>query len=264
MALNMKISTVYASAAVGILSLSSATLAGISDPFLVINASNNSGSGSFIVPLADTTPSGGGRTYSLLMPVDIMDGPNVIATITQLNSSVSPASGTNPNRISLSFTFFAGCVDGAGSTHFTVDSALFNIAPLMAGTDAGRATAGYSITDSDNDGVTLQGSNPLGGAFSARYNGNAPGQGTNFAELIAGPRTAGPGQTASGTSTTPPGAGQFGPIGTHVNNMTSRWDFSLTPCDQVGVTSAWFIVPSPGALSLIGLAGLSFARRNRR
>ncbi len=258
MALNMKISTtVYASAAMGILSLSSAALAGISDPFLVVNASNASGSGTFMVPLADTTPSGGGRTYTLAMPIDIMSGPNVIATITQLNSTVVPGSGSVPNRISLAFTFFAGTSD----THFTVDSALFNIAPIL--NEAGRATAGYSITDSDNDGVTMTGNNPGGGAFSARYNGQAPG-GTTFAELIAGPRSAGPGQTASGNESTPPGAGQFLPIATDVNNMSDRWDFTLSSLDQVGVTSAWFVVPSPGALSLLGLAGLSLARRNRR
>lgn len=259
MALNMKISNIYASAAVvSILSLSSAALAGISDPFLIVNASNGSGSGSFMVPLADTSPSGGGRTYSLLMPVDIMSGPNVIATITQLNSSVIPATGTQPNRISVSFTFFAGTSD----THFTVDSALFNIAPIMS--EAGRATAGYSITDSDNNGVTLTGNNAGGSAFSARYNGGAPGAGTSFAELIAGPRSAGPGQTASGNETTPPGAGQFGPIGTHVNNMTDHWDFTLTAGDQVGITSAWFIIPTPGAFSLLALAGFSVARRTRR
>lgn len=251
----IKLSTLCV-AGTGFLVFGAAASASITDPYIFIRATNGSGTGTLSIPIADTTPGPNGSfTFSLLAPVDIMDGPNVIATVTQLNSTVRPMFAGLPNTITLSFAFLSG----TSTTRFEVDSTLLSFdTPIID--EAARATAGISITDSDNNGVTSTGNLPNGRHFTTRYNGQP---GTTFANLIAGPLTAGPGQTMTADDRSPPGSG-FTPIGGNVDNMSSRWDFSLSDLDQVAVTSSFFIIPAPGALALFGLAGLTMARRSRR
>lgn len=237
----------------GVALLGSAASASITDPFIVVRATNASGTGTFQVPLVDTTPGPNGSvSFSLAAPVDIMSGPNVIATITQLNSTVRPLFGSTPNTISLSFTFFAGSSD----THFTVDSTVFTFDPIID--EAGRCTAGVTVTDSDSNGVSLTGGfGANNAAYRARFNGA-----NSFADLLPGTTSAGSGQTNTANDRNP--AVGFQAFNQNVDDMSSGWDFTLTSGDQVGVTSGYFIVPAPGVVSLMGLAGLTMARRIRR
>jgi hypothetical protein len=251
----IKLSTLCV-AGTGILSLgASVASASITDPYIFIRATNGSGMGTLSIPVADTTPGPNGSfTFSLLAPVDIMDGPNVIATVTQLNSTVRPMFGAQPHPITLSFTFLSG----SSMTRFEVDSTLMTFDSDILD-EAARATAGISITDSDDDGVSSMGNLPGGAHYTTRYNGQP---GTTFANLLAGPYMAGNGQSTTADDRSP-GSG-FTAIGGNVDDMSARWDFSLSASDQVGVTSSFFIVPTPGAIALVGLAGLTMARRNRR
>lgn len=249
-----KLSALYVAGA-GALSISAAASASITDPYIFIRATNGSGMGTLSIPVADVTPGPNGSfSFSLLAPVDIMDGANVIATVTQLNSTVRPIFGGQPHTITLSFTFLSG----SSATRFEVDSTLMSFDdPILD--EAARATAGITITDSDNDGVSSNGNLPGGTHYTARYNGQP---GTTFANLLTGPYTAGNGGTMTATDRSPDMG--FTPIGGNVDNMSARWDFTLSAGDQVGVTSSYFIIPAPGALVLVGLAGLSVARRARR
>lgn len=243
-------------AGTGALSLGAAASASITDPYIFVRATNGSGMGTFTVAVADATPGPNGSfSFSLLAPVDIMDGPNVVATITQLNSTVRPMFGTQPHTITLSFTFLSG----SSATRFEVDSTLMTFDSDILD-EAARATAGISITDSDDDGVSSSGNLPGGTHYTTRYNGQP---GTTFANLLTGPFMAGNGQTTTASDRSPGGSG-FTPIGGNVDDMSARWDFSLSAGDQVGVTSSYFIIPAPGALALVGLAGLTMARRSRR
>jgi hypothetical protein len=248
-----KLSALYVAGA-GALSISAMASASITDPYIFVRATNGSGTGTLSIPVADATPGPNGSfSFSLLAPVDIMDGPNVVATVTQLNSTVRPIFGNQPHTITLSFTFLSG----SSATRFEVDSTLMTFDdPLL--TTAARATAGLTITDSGSDGVSSTGNAPGGTHYTARYNGQP---GTTFANLLTGPFTAGSGQTAIADDRSP-GVG-FTPVDGIVS-MSSRWDFTLSADDQVGVTSSFFVIPTPGALALIGLAGLTMSRRTRR
>jgi len=237
---------------------SSSTMATFSDPFIRVTATNASGTGTFEVPLADVTinPMTGTGMYILPMSVNVMMGPTVIATITQMTSFVRPATGSLPNLISLGFTMRAGTSD----TTLLIDSTLFGINDIPSG-EAGRTSGGITITDQNNNGAAFTGANTGGGAFNPYYNGLTPGTGTAFTSVLLAD-SVGPGGTHT-MNMAVPGGGAYTPL-PDVTTMSSRWNFVLTAGDQVGVTSVWEVIPSPGSISLLAFGGLAMARRSRR
>jgi len=239
----------------GVAMMASSASATLTDPFIRVTATNASGTGTFTVPLADVTINPNGSAIWILpAPVDVMDGPTVIARLTQMTGFVRPTIGALPNLISLGFTFTAG----SSATTFTVDSTVFGINPITD--EAGRASGGVTVTDRNSDGVTLTGASPNGFAYRTAYNGAAPG-GTQFADLIQGVSAGPAGSNTVNMSS--PGGGLYTPIG-DVTDMSSRWQFVLTANDQVGATSVWEVIPAPGTVSLLALGGLVAARRRNR
>ncbi|MGE3107613.1 MAG: hypothetical protein AB7G11_10420 [Phycisphaerales bacterium] len=242
-----------ASCGVVALAASSAS-ATFSDPFLRVRVSSANGMGEFAVPLMDVTINPNGSAIWILpAPVNITDGPNTIATLTQITAFARPLSGSLPNLISIGFTFRAGAAD----TTFEIDSTLFGIAPIID--EGASCTAGATITDQNGNGATLTGANPSGQAFLSAYNGQGVA-GTQFCSVIDNLATA-PGGSAN-QNTTMPGGGLFTPIG-DVQDMSTRWHFTLSGSDQVAGTSAFNIIPGPGALSILALGGLVASRRRR-
>jgi len=228
--------------------VSSSAMADFSDPFIRVTATNASGTGSFLVALGDVTINPDGSAFFATALTTINDGPTTIATITQLNTLVRPQSGGLPNLISLGFTFRAGSSD----TTFTVESTLFGINPIIE--EAGRTSAGVTITDQNGDGVSFSGNGADSRAFTTLYNGNT------FANLIDSFSDGPAGSETRNDSN--PGGGVYTAL-PNVDNMSARWDFTLSATDQVGVTSVWEVVPTPGAASLLALGGLVAARRRR-
>lgn len=227
------------------------------DPFIVVSASNGSGTGSVTVPLAATTllPNGS-RVYQQVGSVNIMDGANVVATINGLFGLVRPQqSPTLGHGINVTFDLIAG----SSSTTFTIDSALFDIPPDP--TAAARVSGNVGVTDSNSNGVSLSGLNAGGFAYRSAYNGAAPG-GSQFAAFFSTVADPNPGGSQSASDAFP-GGGLYNPIGA-ASNMSVRWNFSLTAGDQAAGGGIFEIIPAPGAAALFGLAGLGMLRRSRR
>lgn len=244
-------------AGVAALAAAAGAQASISDPVIRVHASNAQGAGTFDVALASGTFNvDGSYIFFLGAPVNISVGPNVIATITQMSTFIRPAGAGLPNLISFGFAVQAGA---GGPTTFTLDATVlpvgFDIGPANS---QARCSAGIGVTDINGDGVSFIGTEPGTGAFLTQYN-----HGTTFASILQGV-VANPAPNGSASRTdSNPGGGNYTPIGV-ANNMNAEWGFVLTANDSAAGTSAWEIIPSPGAISLIGLGGLAAIRRSRR
>jgi hypothetical protein len=196
-------------------------------------------------------PIRGFYDWSLVAPISMMasDG-TVIAT---LNTARETCDG-DPD-VTLNFNVAAGVMN----TTFTINSALLGFATIASA--QGRSSASVNATDLTGDGVTLA---PIGGStYSSFYNGflNA---GTTFVNLLPlGAFSPIPGDTATASQNFPL-VGMV-PIGPPITDISSQFHFTLTPFDVAGGTSVFHVeaIPAPGALSLLGLAGLIVSRRRR-
>lgn len=244
--------------AAGVLGVvASAQAGGISDPGLLISASNATGSGSYPVFLSNGTFS---TTYTLndtwewTAPVggyDIFDADfNLISHIDNMHCKMI----AEPSIV-VDFSVNGGAV----ATHFTISSGLLSFAAFNG---QARASASVTITDNDSDGAFLLGGHAGAKAFRTNYNGAIPG-GTVFANLISTPLIAAV-DDSNGANQDSPAFG-YTPIGV-VGDMQAQWDFDLSANDSASGESFYEIVPvpSPAGTALLGAAGLfSFARRRR-
>lgn len=195
-------------------------------------------------------PVRGSYDWSLLAPVNMMaaDG-SVIAVL----NTATETCHEDPD-VTLNFNV----ASGAATTTFTINSALLGFSTIASA--EGRASASVNATDLDDNGVALT---PMGvGSYTAFYNGVAPATGTTFANLLLAGASA-PFGTASASDAFPPVG--FSPIVPAVSNMSAQFHFSLSSNDVAAGTSFYRVqaIPAPGAVGLLGLAGLLVSRRRR-
>jgi hypothetical protein len=170
-----------------------------------------------------------------------MRSPTTGELIAVLNPDGRPSEVTYIDDPSIVVTF--NVIAGPLPTTFMIASALLSFPPLSA---EGRATVGFSLTDSDGDGAGLAGiGDPSGskGAYLAQYNGFAGTlSGTTFAEVIQA-MAAGLYSTATASADVPPLGFQAIP-GT-VSDMSVLISFEVTANDQVSGTSTYVIQEHP-------------------
>jgi len=233
-----------------------AAMADISETVFVVQATNANGTGTYVAQFNQGRMEQGGN-YQWQLPGTMCLQSQNGSTVAMLNQAV--ILGNEDPDVTLSFNVFAGSVE----TTFTVTSATVSFSS-MAGAQ-GRASGSLSITDLNGDGVTLHHSAGSAGAFTAYFNG-APPSGTVFHNLFASPiTTAISGDTVTASEDFP-GGGAFSPIPGTVTNISSQFQFTLSPNDMASGTSVFTIqpIPSPGAIALLGLGGLVALRRQRR
>jgi len=208
-----------------------------------VDAFSNSGNGSFSVSWDDGSWDGTTWTYELTNSVDLGAGVVEGATIVVSNSNRSGG-----QTVSLNFNVAAG----GANTVFGISSGLANVGYATA---MGRASAAVSVTDTTGNGATLS---PDGGSmYTAMYNG-APG--SAFANLLGSGVNAGAFSTATANAEFP-GGGNYAAIGGAVADISAQWTFAVSALDLAAGTSVFTVVPAPGSVALLGLAGLAIRRR---
>lgn len=225
-----------------VLAAGTAAMADVTEAFRV-DATSDNGNGSFAVTWEDGSWNGTTWTYELADSVDL--GAGVVESATIVVSSAHRGGG---QTVSLNFNVAAG----GANTVFDISSGLAGVGYATA---FGRASAGVSVTDTTGNGATLS---PDGaGMYTAFYNG-APG--SAFANLLNGGVNAGAFSTMTAEAEFPGGGGYAGIAGA-VNDISAQWTFAVSALDLAAGTSVFTVVPAPGSVALLGLAGLAIRRR---
>lgn len=218
--------------------------AGITDPALMITATNSQGTATLAITLAQGAWSGGDWTYAAGGEVELRDASSGarIALLRDLSIEMI----ADP-QVTVNFT----AVSGISDTTFSFGSGVLSYPAIDS--SLAFATAGVTVTDNDSNGAMFTGLF-AGDAFQASYN-----SGTVFDTLLASfsvpiddSQSASERSPVSGTTL----------IGTTFN-MQADWHFTLSANDQVGGTSLFRIIPAPGAAGLLGLTVVLAGRRRR-
>jgi hypothetical protein len=217
----------------------------VGNPLVVVALTDTGLTSSWVVRPQDGTWSPDGMNWHYNNPntVQLWSQGQLLGSISDISMSL-----IGDPQVNLNFSVQSGAVN----TTFTIASALLTFPPINNAT--AQASAGVSVTDNNGDGVQLTGLQG-GMAYRADYNGLVP-SGTNYASLISG--------VSAGSLSSNTGSGSVGPntIPGNSSDMSSMWNFSLSPFDIASGTSTYQIVPSPSGLALlcVGLIGL---RRRR-
>lgn len=218
--------------------------ADIMSPAFLVQATNETGTGTFEVSSDEMTYDPVAQTYSWAMTgsVDIVtETQDVVAVLTggEIIYKEDP-------QIALGFSVAAGLTD----TTFLISSGLLSF-PAIALPEA-VASAGLTLTDTsiDGSGATLTEMGPGTGSYVAAYGG-----GTVFADLLPGLSTTG---SISQSAIQP-----LASIGGPVSDMGAAFAFKVSAEDLASGTSNFVIIPEPAGLALLLVAGLSVAARRR-
>ncbi len=261
-----------AATAASLLVLSIVAAAGtISDLVFDLQASNDLGAGGLQAHFADMVYNAGTNAWSWTAgptPIQNASGQEMAHLNSATLTIVRDPALNVPYRINLDFEVAAGDTTGlsGSTTHFTIATALLSFPTLppemlVGPAQGGRATTSFTVRDRNDDGAAFVAVGPVGaGVYTAQYNGLPP-SGATFANLLHQVLASAGGQGTGGQNM--PNTG-YQTIAASVAGMGAQLDFTLTPCDTVGGTASYRVLPEPGAAAgLLVIAALVRWRRSR-
>lgn len=220
-----------------VLGVSGSALGGSSEQVFVFQASNQSGTGTYVVRFEDGTwdPVYQKLAWALPAPTPIVD-PTSGNTVCTLRS----ASVTNRRHCRLNLVFEVDA--GSSATQIVVSSAELFFPELSATVAEGQTTGSLAASDLDNNGASVAALGPPGtGVVLAQLNGLVP-EGTTFAGLVGGV-TSGVGGTATSTQSDPPAGYRL--TGCAVSSISLQVGLLLSANDRAHVFAKFWVRPEP-------------------
>ncbi len=214
---------------------------GVSSTVFMIQATNESGTGSYVASFDDGVWNPDDQTFDwvLTAPLDLVDE-DTGQWVAALWEATIFVRATQVGEIELNVALYSG----ESLTTFVIGSPLMTFSSTIPASYArGRATASLTVSDGLGDGATVTGLGPTGtGAYRAYYNGYLA-EGTRFSHLV-GLISVGPFGTATGSQSDP--LVGYRPVGEDIMDMSSEVAFTLTPYDLASaMTYAGFPEPEP-------------------
>lgn len=254
---------------VGLSTIASASVS-VSDPFIIVTATQGSVSGTYIVPLNDP-----GIFVFNDPDIDLWDwtlpGTVPITSGTTTLGLISATTGVTANRVVQPDGSVRWGMTGAFNVQATGAATTFEICfpSLFFGTGLTnaqmQASAGLVGTDQAQgsgpdpfDGITATGAFGTGSAFQAYYNGS-----NVFTDYIFGTNgnpVRGQSFNAQGNMSPP---GSFSTVPGVMTSIGAKYRFTLSAFDAAAGSFDVTVLPSPGAMALLGMGGLIAARRRR-
>jgi hypothetical protein len=253
---------------VGLATVASATVS-VSDPFIIVTATQGSLSGTYIVPLSDpgifvfADPDIDLWDWNLPGTVPITSGATTLGLI-------SATTGVTANRVVQPDGSVRWGMTGAFNVQATGAPTTFEICfpTLFFGTGLTnaqmQASAGLVGTDQPqgsapdpNDGITASGAFGTGSAFQAYYNNSV------FTDYIFGTNgnpVRGQSFNADGNMSPP---GSFDTVPGVMTSIGAKYRFTVSAFDAVAGSFDVTVLPAPGTMALLGLGGFIAARRRR-
>lgn len=231
---------------------------GASDPFITVQATSGSFTGTLTVPLGSVTtlsdPDQDLWYWATTNPVPIFDGPNLVATL--VNMTVLAGRNTQPDgeeRFGIDIDF--GVQAGSSTTTFQLLSPTLTFGPLNNA--RGLVSAGLVGTDQNTNGISITPMADNGFGFNAMFNASGVFR-SYFDHTMSNVAS---GSVGDAGNMSPEGV--FQPMGT-VSSMMSMYQFSVSAGDTAGGTTTYSIAPAPSSVAIVGLSGLVIGRRRRR
>lgn len=249
-----------------------ASILSVSSPFLTVRAQTGSSVGIYTVPASainvedlDFDGTDDFFWYESLVAIPVYEGVNqssgnVVAQVARISASAQQFNFDFDNDNVIDLNYWVLSMDflvtgGDGTTQFDIWSPIATIGPASNAFASTSATLFGLDTFPADDNVTVQPALSSGYGYEALYNG-----GPLFREYFNNTMSSST-STGEAGNMSPPDS--FEAVGSTITNFAFRYSFSVSRFDDAGGTAFYGVVPTPGAVALLGIGGLMLTRRRR-